>query len=72
MKERLGQGRESRPVYEGEIEAGKGEQAPISRRDWGREGRAGLCMKERLGQGRESRSVYQGEIGAGKGEQACV
>ena len=34
MKERLGQGRESRPVYEGEIGAG----------------RAGLCIKERLGQ----------------------
>ena len=29
MKERLGQGRESRSVYEGEIGAGEGEQAPI-------------------------------------------
>ena len=29
MKERLGQGRESRPVYEGEIGAGKGEHACV-------------------------------------------
>ena len=29
MKERLGQGRESRPVYEGEIGAGEGEQAYV-------------------------------------------